>query len=602
MVKRFLITTALEETWRDDVPVLFLGEWCRRYDRREKWQSLDAEVVPYHWDDRQKFDQDYRYLQNLYEELLVEVRAQLNALHCVDHSVRYWRILLGPWLGYFIQMLFDRWVMVRQAIRDYDIVGARVMWDNGRHVVPQDMESFHALFISDAWNEAICGELLVWMGVPCELASGGTGALLSPLQNNSGDRIGFKRKLKNTLARAADALSGLVCAEREFFFIASYLPTKQRILLELKLGQLPKRWRLVRVPPSLADHASREEQVVAPDDIHDFPSVARAMIQRHIPTAYREGYNSLVATTRKLPWPKFPKAIFTSNSYSADDVFKAWAAEKVETGVPLVIGQHGGNYGMARWNFAEEHQIAIADRFLTWGWSKSDQQKLIPVGNVKGFGSKVEFDKQGVALLVEMSMPRASYHLYSVPVAHQWLDYFEDQSRFVLALPPELREQLLVRLYPQDYGWCQKQRWQTRFPLIRLDDGSQPMAALFNRSRLYISTYNATTYLESLSLNIPTIMFWNPLHWELRDSAIPALEKLKSVGIFHETPESAARHMAQIWDNVDAWWQSESIQQVRREFCACYSHFPERPLERMEKIFREVAATGVPAKAARPAA
>ena len=27
--KHFLITTALEETWVEDQPVLFLGEWCR---------------------------------------------------------------------------------------------------------------------------------------------------------------------------------------------------------------------------------------------------------------------------------------------------------------------------------------------------------------------------------------------------------------------------------------------------------------------------------------------------------------------------------------------------------------------------------------------
>ena len=26
--KRFLITTALEETWVFDQPVVFLGEWC----------------------------------------------------------------------------------------------------------------------------------------------------------------------------------------------------------------------------------------------------------------------------------------------------------------------------------------------------------------------------------------------------------------------------------------------------------------------------------------------------------------------------------------------------------------------------------------------
>ena len=40
--KKYLITTAIEETWKFDQPVIFLGEWCRVYDRRHIWQNMDA--------------------------------------------------------------------------------------------------------------------------------------------------------------------------------------------------------------------------------------------------------------------------------------------------------------------------------------------------------------------------------------------------------------------------------------------------------------------------------------------------------------------------------------------------------------------------------
>ena len=40
------------------------------------------------------------------------------------------------------------------------------------------------------------------------------------------------------------------------------------------------------------------------------------MIPQHIPTDYLEGYNKLLAKAKMLKWPKNPKAIFTSNSYS----------------------------------------------------------------------------------------------------------------------------------------------------------------------------------------------------------------------------------------------------------------------------------------------
>ncbi len=588
MVNRFLVTTALEETWPDeDSPVLFLGEWCRLYNRRSAWEKRDAVVAPYHWDDREKLHKDYLYLQALYEELLVALAAKLNTVHGVNHSVRYWRIIVGPWLGYFIQMLFDRWTMLRQVVRDNVISGVRVVQRDDEQLVPNDMAAFSTLFLGDAWNESIYGQILDWMGVTVEKVDATNSVYKS---TSTLATVSSARRLKRSLAQVASRISGVLCRDNEFFFISSYLGIKQDMLLQAKLGQIPKLWRPVLVPISAVDRSKRQWQLPMSNSSADFPTLARALISKHIPTAYLEGYRDLVASTANLPWPKRPKAIFTSNSFSADDVFKAWAAEKVESGTPLLIGQHGGNYGMALWGFSEDHQIAVADRFLTWGWSQSDQKKVTPVGNLNGFGKKIVADKAGIALLVEMVVPRQAYHMYSVPVAAgQWLGYFAEQCRFVQALPEGLRDQLLVRLYAQDYGCGQHQRWETRFSGIKLDNGFRPMASLLKKTRLYISSYNATTYLESMSLNFPTIMFWNPKHWELRASAPPYFDMLKSVGIFHETPESAARQMAAVWDDVSGWWQSAAVQSVRQEFCERYAHIPEKPLDVMEKLFREIA-------------
>lgn len=589
MVSRFLVTTALEETWPvDDVPILFLGEWCRLYDRKPVWEKRDVVVAPYHWDDRERLYKDYLYLQTLYEELLSELAIKLNAFHRVNHSVRYWRIIVGPWLGYFVQMLFDRWAMLRRVVRENNISGARVMQRLDESLVPNDMADFHSLFIGDAWNEAIYGQLLAWMKIPVEKVDA-RGDALVPASN--APKLSFSRKAKRALAQVASHISGAFCRDNEYFLIATYLPLNQDLLLQLKLGQVPRLWRPVAAPITPVNRSMRQWQMSEPENADDFPAIVRTMIPRHIPTVYLEGYRELLAVIEKLPWPKRPKAIFTSISFSSDDMFKAWAAEKVESRAPLVIGQHGGNYGMALWGFTEDHQIAISDRFLTWGWSQQEQKKITPVGNLKGFGKKGVWDKDGVALLVEMGMPRTSYHMYSVPVARQWLDYFEEQARFVQALPEDLRDNVLVRLYSLDYGWGQKQRWLERFPKIRLDEGVQPMASLVKKSRVYISTYNATTYLESMSLNIPTIMFWNPKHWELRESAIPNFEKLKSAGIFHETPESAARQMAAVWNDVSGWWESAAVQSVRQEFCDRYAHIPENPLAVLEKLFYEIADT-----------
>ncbi len=47
-IKRHLVTTLDERTWKFDRPVLFLGEWCRIYDRKNIWRNMNADVLkPY---------------------------------------------------------------------------------------------------------------------------------------------------------------------------------------------------------------------------------------------------------------------------------------------------------------------------------------------------------------------------------------------------------------------------------------------------------------------------------------------------------------------------------------------------------------------------
>ena len=140
MVKRVLVTTALEDTWpKDGSPILFLGEWCKLYERKHVWEKLDYEVAPYHWDDRQKLFNDYNNLLVFYEDALRALADKLNQIHGVNHSLRYWRILIGPWLGYFIQALFDRWFMLDATFRNYNFAGVSVFHREPHESVPNDM-------------------------------------------------------------------------------------------------------------------------------------------------------------------------------------------------------------------------------------------------------------------------------------------------------------------------------------------------------------------------------------------------------------------------------------------------------------------------------
>ena len=588
MTPRTLVTTALEDTWpAPETPVLFLGEWCRLHGKKAQWQHRDAIVAPYHWDDRAKYYSDYKYLRGLHEQLLAGLAAQLNELHSVNHSLRYWRILIGPWLGCFTQALFDRWESIHHAIAQFDISETLCVAAQDSRLIPNDMETFRAISLEDVWNHHISTQILKQF----------TAVKIVPQAGHSVTGIGHATRSTPVGLRQKRALlywfnkaMSVARSDSDAFFLNTYLANRTELIFHLRFGQIPLLWRTI-APVKVANNAAWRKWVVAGESISEFEACARTLIPAQIPAVYLEGYQLLVQQASDLPWPKKPKLIWTSNSYWADDTFKVWAAAKVDQGTPLVTGQHGGGYGMNLFEFTEDHQIAICDSFLTWGWMEPDQAKHKPVGALKLAGHrKNNCEKKTKTLLVIDGRPQQSYHILSSPVASQWLNYLNDQYNFVSNLADSVRDALTVRLYPHDYCWDQVARWRDRFPTLQLDDGRSQFASLIRISRLFIGTCNSTTYLESIILNVPTVIFWNPQHNELRASAIPYFEDLKRVGIFHESPESAAQHVNSIWENINAWWETPELQAVLQRFAKRYCFNPGDLLNRVEAALRETIA------------
>ncbi|MDD2914599.1 MAG: LIC12162 family protein [Gallionella sp.] len=571
-----MITTADERSWRSDRSVLFLGEWCHLYEKRATWEQLDSKIIPYHWDDREQLYRDYLYVQELSECLLRELSDALNTFHGVRHSLRYWRILTGPWLGYFTQILFDRWTMIQRAARNYNITDTVVLDFPLEQVIPNDMHDFVGKFLNDPWNHHIYGRILSdWTSIRCERVPINTP---SDMQRYSAT-LPLGRRLKRIGARVLSALSGALSRSSDAFFISTYLPLSLDFRLQLSFGQVPKLWRSPPSPVVFPNQKIRQQFSLAKAGTSGFEQCVRHLIAEQIPTLYLEGYQKLQATVDSLHWPKQPKLIFTSNNYNADEIFKAWAGAQIENGHPLVIGQHGGTLGASLWNFIEEHEQNIADRCLTWGWSDGETKRY-PTCALKLQGTSLGlWNPCGGILLVTMVMPRYSYWMYSGMVAGQTISYLNDQFRFAASLPDDLKQKLLVRLYPSDWGWSQAERWKNCQPGIKLASTRSSFRSQMHQSRLVVATYNSTTFLETLGLNIPTIIFWNPKHWELRLSAQPYFDRIKKVGIFHESPESAAAKAAEVWNDVAKWWNQQDVQEARIFFCDHFARMPTNPLQ-----------------------
>jgi len=560
-IGRFLVTTADADLEGLDQPLLLLGRWCEIYSRRKELEKFDHRVARWHWDDHDKLYADYLYLDELYERILPALARALNVFHGLERDIMYWRILVGPWLGYFLHILFDRWETVRYADESHTITGTYRTDTADEYLIPDDMHDFVQLALGDQWNGALfaraVSRLTTIPFVESDAQNTGTG---SP-DTGSGDKRPAAG-IKDRLIEAVATLLQCFVRRSDAFIYNTTLPSTTELRLQLSWWQVPQRWSLIRT--AQMDDLER----VAPLNLdftptNKFEKFASEEIAAQIPKAYLEGFPRLMQALENTPWPKQPRFIFISCALH-DTVALAYMAEKSLSGSPLIYGQHGGVYGIAKFSWAEDYEKSIASRYLTWGW-QDGSEKTIPAGIFRIQEKWKDAGQGDDILLVTLNTPRYNYRLSSETLSF-FNSYFENSFRFAADLGSVLQHKLLVRLSTHDYGWELAARWKDRFADIRLDDGSSRMYALMKRARVVVYTYNSTGYLECLAAGIPTLIFLDEDESPVRESVRPFIETLKRVGIFHPSPDSAARFLNERWDTLQDWWESPDVSNVVASF------------------------------------
>ena len=572
--KYHLVTTALEETWPENGKVIFLGEWCRLYSRKKYWENLDSVTLTYHWDDRSRLYADYLYANQLYEKILPILSRHLNITHSENRSMRYWRILIGPWLAYFIHILMDRWLSIENALENYSISETIIINGIEDSQIPNDMAEFCDYYQEDIWNHFIYSEIIKYKKISFK-----TKEILREV-----GKVNLKRKtLREIIEESYWKISKRFMSQRDVFVKNSYLGRINEAKLHLKLGQLPQFWNEIS---AIKTNNQKEKRIwrLSIENANLFEDFLIGMISRQIPKAFLEGYHLLKQQVQNSPWPTSPRTIFTSNILWHDTVSMAYVASKVDEGSRLVYGQHGGVYGIAKFSFAEEHEIKISDKYLTWGWCKLKTDKCIPVGINKPIKKCDDtWLSKDQLLLITLDLPRYSYRLCSES-AINYKNYLNRNVNFVKSLSNKLQEKILVRLTPREMGWSLSSRWIAHFPNIKIDQGRTKIYQLMMRSRIVVLTYNQTGFLEALAMRIPTVLFCDLNTTPLNGGAIPYYDELKRVGIMHDSPESAANHVNLVWDRVDDWWLDGDIQSVVHKFSLNYCRKSDDILDRIKNL------------------
>jgi len=563
----FLATTSLEDFWDTSKSMLFLGDWCRRYSRRSFWVHLGGEVISGLWKDRQKFHKAYHYVNDVYERLLQLLAEALNNMHGKKYSNRYWRIVIGPWLSYYISVLYDRYMSLRTVLDQYPCI-TTIGLSEECFVTPRDTRDFITLVSDDSYNLQLYTKVLIFLGkdFPKKTLKAFTEPRIQP-----GQKFSLNRRARNLGKNFVKFFFNiLIKIKNEYIILASaYFPYAEELKIFLKTGGkvLPLYKEKIELPSCPLNHTARIKLQNIGWGNSEFETLLKNLLPFDIPQSFIESYE--VIEKAQYSYPPSPKAILSAVSWYLDDAFKHWAAASAEKGTILLGIQHGGNYGIDASIKALDHELMITDCYYSWGWKRSDcVSKVITLPATKLVGRKkigASNQKEGI-LFGTSGSPRYLYQ-FEYSNNYEFGEFFDWQFRFISSLSPKIRAEVRVRIYHSDYGWDVMRRWADLFPDVNIEKWEIPFKKSLENCRLFVCNHLQTIYAEALSADKPTILFWNPQVFEVRTEAQSFFKDLRAEGILHDTPESAAKAVNSVYDDVESWWNEPGRQVVIKKFC-----------------------------------
>lgn len=574
----FLALTEDTQFWPTEGAVIGLGRWCAIDGAgRARINS----ILPYHWDSREALFKDWEVLRDFYEQVLSALANSLNAQHGTDYSLKYWRAILGTFVSRFVEVIFDRYRSLLCAHKDGSVseLTIRPSGNLGLHSANEFIE----LSESSAGNFAIYSDIISELGLFAEAKKN----VLPVTHLSFSIPCATKLNLRSIVRRLA-AGGNLLGGRGRVVFADAHFPRWAQGLLELSLWQTPG-FSLPNPRPPPAAQLDMMVRVAVASRIQasgEFAELFRALLPRYLPTVYLENFWKFRATVLgKLP--RKPAAIVAGSAHEASEAFRFWLAEHREQGVPVALVQHGGVYGMGRFSSVEYDERKLGDVYYSWGWREERDVSVRSLPASKLIGTQPRVKKiAGNILWSWNGVPTYAYRLYSVPIAGQIEYFYQFQKEFIGAVIPEIKERMVLRLYPKDRGWRERTRWPDNFEGVSVYQGKESFERQLQQASLFICAYHGTTFLQSLAANIPTLIVWDERFWELRPEAVEAFKKLQEVGIFLPVASQGAKQLNLIgaapWD----WWQSEQVQQVRQKFIKQYALMDQQWLPRWKNAIQ----------------
>lgn len=300
----------------------------------------------------------------------------------------------------------------------------------------------------------------------------------------------------------------------------------------------------------------------------EFERVLGALMPWSLPISLFEEYRARSFYVERLARRRRLQALCVSYTIWLNDSIKYLVGCVKDSGARIVGRQHGAGYGSFELVAPERVERRLADLYVSWGWTDDRICPALPLPEprlsaIQDTHAATNENIYFISSQAPMYMFR--YQSYWLP-EFVLSGYWSMQESFFCGLTQPIRDSILFRAFPIEYGWGERGRARRSIPGVRFDDAAGAIRGM-KRSKLIVIDHPGTSLLQALAMNAPTVAFWDPAHCPMRSEAEPYFTLLREAGILYDSADAAARQVNQVGPAPLDWWMSPAVQRARKKFC-----------------------------------
>jgi len=602
-MKKNYVVSYIKELWINNAEELFIADPYIDYllkKNKEDSNYKNIEVAEFLRADRESMSKDIDFIRQKYEKYIPILARRLNKIHHTSHSEAFWQKCFSMAFVRYLTLFYDMFSTC-EAYFNPEEHSCQILSPKS-YYIPLDFEDHRTVFQATHFGqEQIFSHYinLFYSGQfkTIELNPEDFGCEFVP----NHEKINFDAKfiveyfssfnktlLRNIRNKIRKIRKGLGIYKKKILdpkeiqvgILGSYFSEiNLNTLIDKSNGKIYpieinyyNKYMINKTVNSKKRHILGKFE----EDFDRFDKFFFSTLPYCLPRAFVENFKDIYKSNlRKIKsWPQMK--FVTSECWLSDTYVSIALATMKKYNIKHIYNEHNGVFHPFIGNMIY-YMSNIIDYYVSFGWSDNKISNFIQGASLFPFAIDKVFEKKYQMLYVsytaEAKIPMyGGYYGFTEVNAPKFLEF---ARIFMQNLDETTLKKMAYRGYPKDYGikgllydkelYLEEYLKHVEFTNASYNAGETCKEQML-KARLVIIDYKSTAYLESLSMNIPTVFFWMPEADYLEENYSDFYQPLIDVGICQTDPVEAARFVEKIADNPEEWWQQEEVQRKKDEF------------------------------------